>query len=423
VTTAAPLTTLPGGLRVATAEIPHATSAAIGIWIGVGGRHEPARLNGVSHFLEHLLFKGTRRRSAVEISRAIEGIGGYLNAFTDEEHTCFYARAQADRWPELLDVLIDMQLGSVLAPAEINRERGVIREELAMYRDQPAEYLHDLLNAAQFGIHPLGRPVIGTEASLRRMRRPELAGYLAQNYVSGATVIVGAGRLRHAELVRTVRKLAPGFRTGPQPGFVTAAEPGPTPRFKHLRKDTEQTHLGLALRTASRTDPRRFALRLLNVVLGENMSSRLFQVIRERHGLAYNIQSSTSFWADTGDLVITAGVEHRALKPALRLIWRELRRLSDRPISPPEFQRARDYVLGQWELSREGTEHQMMALGEQVLGFGAPIAPDTIRAELTRVTPRQIQACARDFFQPGRATLACLGPGVDDTLKDRIGSE
>ena len=220
------LTTVPGGVRVATTEMPEMASVSLGIWVGVGGRHEPERFNGVSHFLEHLLFKGTKQRTAAEISQAVEGVGGYLNAFTDEEHTCFYARAQAARWPDLLEVLLDMFLGSVLAPTEIVRERGVIREEIAMYRDQPGEHVHDLLNAAQFGDHPLGRPVIGTTRTIDCLRRAELQGYLASHYVAGATVITAAGRIRHLDLVRAVRRHTGKFRPGTRPTFLPARRSG-----------------------------------------------------------------------------------------------------------------------------------------------------------------------------------------------------
>lgn len=411
---AAQLTALPGGLRVVTAEMPHRASVALGVWVGVGGRHEPARLNGVAHFLEHLLFKGTARRTAAQISQAVEGIGGYLNAFTDEEHTCFYARAQASRWSDLLDVLLDMFLGSALPPEEIRRERGVIREEISMYRDQPAEHVHDLLNAAQFGDHPLGRPVIGSEETIGRMRRADLLGYLESRYVAGATVIAAAGQIRHEELVRVVRRKLRHFRPGRQADFAPAPAIGTEPRIVLQTKDTEQTHVSVALRTAARSDARRYALRLLNVVLGENMSSRLFQVIREQHGLAYNIQSSVSSWADTGDLVISAGLEHRELVPALRLIRGEFRRLVERPVGRAEFQRARDYVVGQMDLSLESTENQMMAVGEQVLGFGQPISPESIREGLAAVTPRDVQAVAREFFRPDRFSLATVGPKMDE---------
>ncbi|MEY2787371.1 MAG: hypothetical protein RLZZ34_514, partial [Verrucomicrobiota bacterium] len=199
------LSELPGGLRVVTATMPHLASVAVGLWVNTGGRHESARENGAAHFIEHMLFKGTRRRSAARISQDVEGIGGYLNAFTDEEHTCFYSRAVASRLPELLDVLFDMFLDSRFAPTEIAKERDVILEEQAMYRDQPAELVHDLLNQAQFPRHPLGRPVIGSARSVRGLQRKDLLGFLERRYVTGSTVIAAAGNLSHEALVKQVQ--------------------------------------------------------------------------------------------------------------------------------------------------------------------------------------------------------------------------
>ena len=403
-------TRLSNGLTVLTAHMPHMASVSLGVWVGVGGRHEPAPLNGISHFIEHMLFKGTRRRSAAQISQAVEGIGGYLNAFTDEEHTCFFSRAQADRLPELLDVLLDMFLNSAFAPAEIAKERDVIKEELAMYRDQPAEYVHDLLNGAQFPGHPLGRPVIGTVKTLNGIRREHFGEYLASHYVTGATVIAAAGDVQHAELVKLVSRRAKAFRPGTPPADQTEPALATAPVVALATRKTEQTNLSLGLRTCSRHDERRFALRLLNVILGENMSSRLFQKIREEHGLTYNIQSSLSFWADCGDLVVNAGLDTGQLTKTLRLLAGELRRLREEMPGRAEFGRARDYVLGQIDLGLEGTENHMMTLGEHWLGFGRILAPAETKAQLSGVTPAQVRAAARDFFRPERMTLALVSP-------------
>src|SRR6059036_1487237 len=193
------ITRLPSGLVVATTEMPHRASVSLGLWVGVGGRYEPAELNGVSHFIEHLLFKGTPKRSAKEISQAVEGIGGYLNAFTSEEATCFHARASHDRFDELLDVLMDMLLDSKFDPVEIEKEREVIREEIAMYLDQPQHQVQELLNDTLWPDHPLGRPITGTEKTLDRLNRPEVLDYIRKNYVAGATLIVAAGRLKHRQ--------------------------------------------------------------------------------------------------------------------------------------------------------------------------------------------------------------------------------
>jgi predicted Zn-dependent peptidase len=406
-------TRLPNGIRVVTAEMPHMASVAVGAWVGVGGRHEPAALGGISHFIEHMLFKGTRRRSAAAISRAVEGIGGYLNAFTDEEHTCFYARAAAVHGPVLLDVLSDMLLNPRLDPEDIERERDVILEEWSMYRDQPAELVHDLLNAAQFPRHPLGRPVIGSPATLRRIGRPEMRAFLASHYTAGATVVAAAGNVRHEELVASVGRLARHFRPGARQGFAPVSPRLRGPRIRLLAKAVEQTNIGLGLRTASRHDPRRHALRLLNAILGENMSSRLFQVVRETHGLTYNIQSSLTCWADVGDIVVSAGLDTRDLGRTLRLVVGEIDRLISRPPGKAELNRARDYVLGQFDLALEGTESHMMWLGEHALGHESPASPAKVRETLAAVTPADVRGVAAEFLGPAHRTLAIVSPRSD----------
>ena len=414
------ITRLPNGLTILTAALPHMASVSLGVWVGVGGRHEPAALNGISHFIEHMLFKGTRRRSPAQISQAVEGIGGYLNAFTDEEHTCFYSRAQAERMPGLLDVLLDMFLDSAFAPAEIAKERDVIKEELAMYRDQPAEHVHDLLNAAQFPGHPLGRAVIGTVKTLDALRRDDFVRYLADRYVTGATVIAAAGNVRHADLVKLVTKRTKAFRPGARPGYEPVTHNHEAPVVTLATRKTEQANLSLGLRTCSRHDPRRFALRLLNVILGENMSSRLFQTVREEHGLTYNINSSLSFWDDCGDLVISAGLDPAQTEKTLRLVMTELRRLRDEVPGRAEFNRTRDYVLGQIDLSLESTESHMMFLGEQWLGFGRMTTPAEAKARLAAVKPAELRAAACDFFRPERFTLALVGPRKKAAGLDRL---
>jgi len=404
------VTHLENGLTVATAEMPHMASLSLGFWVGVGGRYEPGRLNGVSHFIEHLLFKGTKRRSARDISQAVEGIGGYLNAFTSEENTCFYSKARHDRFDDLLDVLGDMLLNSRFDPTDVEKERGVIKEELAMYRDQPSQHVQELLNETLWPDQPLGRPLTGTERSLDRITRADLVGFLRSNYVTGATVVTAAGRLKHQKILNAVAPLDDRFGRGARPRLTPSHNEQAAPRLRLFTSKTEQTQMALGIRTCSRHDERRFALRLLNTILGENMSSRLFQVIREDRGLAYNIYSATSFFEDTGDLVISAGLDTDQLPETLRLILRELHRLTAAPPGNAEFRRARDYVLGQFDLGLESTENQMMWLGEQLIGYGRVLSPARIKRRLSEVTPGAVRAVIRDFFRPDRLNLALVSP-------------
>ncbi|MBN2506953.1 MAG: insulinase family protein [Verrucomicrobia bacterium] len=401
---------LGNGLTVATAAMPHMASVSLGIWVGVGGRYEPAALSGISHFIEHMLFKGTATRSAREISHAVEGVGGYLNAFTAEENTCFYAKAHHDRFPELLDVLMDMFLHSRFDRREIGKERSVIKDEIAMYRDQPHQQVHDVLNEALWPDHPLGRALTGTEATIDRLTRAQMLGYQRRNYVAPGMVICAAGNLDHARLVRRVSRYARHLPQGRRPAYLPASDSPAGPCVRLHPRAIAQMQIALGIRTCSRRDPRRFALRLLNTVLGENMSSRLFQTLREDFALAYSIQSSLSLFDDVGAMVISAGLDADRLPQALRRIMRELRRIANRPPDPAEMRRARDYMNGQIDLGLENTENQMMWLGEQLLAYGRVIPASHVKRRLAEVTAAQIRAVARDFFRPERLCLAVVSP-------------
>jgi predicted Zn-dependent peptidase len=398
------------GLTVASAAMPHMASVSLGFWVGTGGRYESAPMTGAAHFIEHLLFKGTRRRTARQISQDVEGLGGYLNAFTSEENTCFFAKASQGHLADLFDVLSDMFLHSRFDPDEINKERDVIKEEIAQYRDQPAHYVQELLNATQWPRQPLGRSITGTERSLDRLDRAQLVAHFKSHYLASNTLIVMAGGADHSRLMRLARRIAPHVPAGPRPTFAPAFNRQVKPALRLATRDTEQTQLALSVRTCSRHDDRRYALRLLNTLLGENMSSRLFQVLREERGLAYSVNSSLSFFDDVGDLVVSAGLDVDHLARALRLILDEWRRLAQTPPPLAELHRARDYVIGQSDLSLEGTENHMMWLGEHLLAYGTITPPDVIKDRIRRVTPAQITAVARDFFQPDRLTLALVSP-------------
>ena len=411
---------LPDGLTVATAEMPHMASISVGLWVGIGSRYEPPELNGVCHFIEHMLFKGTTRRSAREISQAVEGLGGYINAFTAEETTCFHARAGSERFEELFDVLMDMLLHSRFAPDDVRKERNVIKEEIAMYLDEPQHHVQELLNATIWPEQPLGRPITGTLETLDDFSRSHLVNFLRRNYVSSNILVVAAGRLKHGRVTRTVSRYSRFIRSGPEPNFSPARNEQCEPRINFFTKDTEQTQIALGLRACSRHDPRRYALRLLNAILGENMSSRLFQLLREERGLAYSIYSSASFFHDIGDLVISAGLETNNVPAALRLIVRELRRLTETPPGTAEVRRACDYVIGQMELSLESTEHQMNWLGEQLLGYGQVFRPAEIKRRLRDVTPGEIRSAARAFFRPERLSLAMVSAMKSDREAVRI---
>ncbi len=404
------VTRLDNGLTVATARMPHMASVSLGLWVAVGGRYEPKPLSGISHFIEHLLFKGTRKRSAKEISQSVEGIGGYLNAFTSEENTCYYSKARYDRFDELLDVLADMFLNSVFDPVEIGKERDVIKEELAMYKDEPHQYVQELLNATMWPDQPLGRSITGTTRTLDRIDRPQLLEHLRTNYIAPGTLIAAAGRIEHRQVVEGVQRYAKRFRLGVRPQFAKAANTQTRPDVRLFTKKTEQTQLAFGIRTCSRHDPRRYALRILNAVLGENMSSRLFQTIREDQGLAYSVYSSISFFDDVGDLVISAGLDLDNLEKTIGIILRELDRLTREPIPTAELRRARDYVIGQMDLSLENSENQMMWAGENLLGYGHIFNPDVVKQQFAKVRAAEVRSVALEILRHDRYNLALVSP-------------
>jgi predicted Zn-dependent peptidase len=404
---------LDNGLRVATAHTPAMQSVSVGVWIAVGGRYEPTRICGVSHFIEHLLFKGTRRRTARQISQEVEGIGGYLNAFTSEEYTCYFAKAGYDKLHVLLDVLLDMYREPRFDAAELEKERGVIKEEIEMYLDRPDQHVHEILNEMLWPSQPLGRPLTGTMRSMDAITRRDVLDYKRRHYIANNTIVAVAGPVEHETVLAAARPIVSRISAGRPRRFTPARPPARGPALRLRTKDTEQSHLALGLHSFARTDPRRYALKLLNVMLGENMSSRLFQVVREQHGLAYSIHSATSYFADSGALVVEAGLDNANLPKALRLVARELARAAARPPAPDELRRAKDYAVGQMRLSLESTSNQMMWAAEHLLGYGEIYEPDEIVRRVEAVSAADVQAVARALFRTRRLRLAVIGPAKD----------
>lgn len=405
------VTPLDGGTLVVTRDLPGRSSVALGLWFAVGGRHESAEQNGSAHFIEHMLFKGTRRRTARAISEAVEGLGGYLNAFTCEEQTCFYARARHDRLETLFDVLSDMVIDSRFTACDVAKEREVIKEEIAMYNDQPHQLVLEALNELIWPDQPLGRPLAGTPLTLDRLGRTDLLRFMRTHYSRGSLVVAAAGQVSHDQVLKLARRLVSRLPAGSRASASPAHSEQSTPRVHVVTKPAEQTQLALAFRGFCRTDPRRFACRLTSVVLGENMSSRLFQSIREQHGLAYSIGTSLASFYDTGAFLITAGLDNRNVRRALELVLRELIRMAARAPSGAELKRARDYVLGQFRLGLESTENQMNSLGEQMLGFGRIHSEAEIERGVLKVTAADVRAVARALFKPSNANLALVCSG------------
>jgi predicted Zn-dependent peptidase len=321
----------------------------------------------------------------------------------------------------LLDVLTDMFLHSRFDPGDIEKERGVIKEELAMYLDQPHQHVQELLSELMWPGHPLGRSLTGSVKTIDALTRAQMVDFRRRNYVAPCTLVATAGNVKHTQVLKAVGRHARHLTTGRRPAFLPADSDQTQPRLRLFTKRTSQTQMALGIRTCSRHDDRRFALRLLNILLGENMSSRLFQILREDRGLVYDVHSSLSAYEDTGVLVISAGLDTDKLPAVLKLIRHELKRLTDQPPTPAEFRQARDYLLGQLDLGLEGTENQMNWVGDHLLGYGKIIQPSEVKRQLSQVTPAQIRSVARAFICPQRINLALVSPLKRDTgLYDRL---
>ena len=404
------LTKLPNGARIASVEMPYMKSVSIGFWAAIGGRHETARHSGISHFIEHLLFKGTKRRSAKKITESVEGLGGYLNAFTTEDHTRYYAKAAARHLPQLCDVIADMYLDSKFEPVEIEREREVIREEILMYRDHPAQHAQELLTETMWPGHPLGRALTGTVETIGRMKRPELLGFQRRHYNGATTIVTVAGPVYHDRVVELLTPLLARLPRGRSPRFVRSHPEHGTASLSLFTQETEQTHLAMGFHAFGRADERRFSLKLLSVILGENMSSRLFQKLRERHGFCYNVQSSMVTLADTGAIQISAGLDAANLEKAIRLILREIQDICDRAPGRTELKKAQDYTIGQTLMGLESTSNQIMWMGESLLGYNRVLCPAEIERKLLAVTPADIQRVACHCLNRARLGVAVVGP-------------
>ena len=411
---------LPNGIRVITSAMPHVQSVSVGVWVGVGSRYESTRMAGATHFIEHLLFKGTRKRNAQDISREIEGRGGYLNAFTQEEATCYYARVACDHFENAADVLTDMYRNPLFDAGEIAREVRVVIEEIMMYRDQPQHVVHEMLSTALWPRHQLGRPIIGQPGTLSKMDRKRILVYKERHYVPACTVIAAAGKLDHDACVKAIRRMLGRCSRRRRPACRHVTSSVGQERMAIARKDIEQNHLALGFRIFGRRDSRRYALKILSAVLGENMSSRLFQVVRERHGLAYAIHSHCQLFADSGALMISAGLDRKRHVQALRLIVRELKKMAKSPVGAKELERGREYALGHLRMGLESTSSQMTWIGDGLLAHGRFVPPEEVMKRLSGVTASDVQRLARQVLTASRCSLALVGPAVSDRDRERM---
>jgi predicted Zn-dependent peptidase len=401
------VTTLPGGIRVVTEHVPGVRSVAIGFWIGTGSRDEPPARAGVSHFIEHLLFKGSARYSAQEIAERFDAMGGELNAATSRETTVVYTRIPDDHLEIALDVMTDM----VLRPRfqDVDAEREVVLEEIAMVEDNPSDLVHDLASAALFHEHPLGRPVIGRAGVIETVSRRALQAYHRAAYVGGNVVVAATGNVDHRRFTRLVRARVP---TEAQPlRLVRKAAPGAlAPGTQFQRKDTEQYHVCLAAPGIRRADDRRFAASLLDAIVGGSASSRLFQEIREKRGMAYSVYSFGSQYADGGLIGLYVGTREENLAECLEIAAAELVDVAQGNFRPGELARAKENLKGRLLLSLESTSTRMTRLGKALVTGTKILSIDETIARVEAVTEAEVAALAGELFAPAGLSAAGIGP-------------
>ncbi len=402
------VSTLANGVRVITESMPHVRSVAVGVWIGTGSRQESAEQNGVSHFIEHMLFKGTTRRSAEEIARSVDSIGGNLDAFTAKEMVSYNAKVVDEHLPVVFDILSDLVLNPLFQPGDIEKEKGVVLEEIKMEADN-AEYLvHEMFSSSFWKDHALGKPILGTRETVKRFSRQAIEDYYHKVYVPSNLVITAAGNLDHARLLELAgerfERLPPNGAMAPSPAPSTHAR-------LNLRnkKSLEQIHVCLGVPCYPLPHERRYAASLLSTVLGGGMSSRLFQNIREKRGLAYAVFSEISAYRDTGCISVYAGTSRESVRQVVRLVLDELRRLKQEPVPEDELRRAKDNLRGALLLGLESTTSRMVNLARQHLYFGRFYSLEEMAANIERVTAGEIQQTAQGFFDRRQVALSVVG--------------
>ncbi|MDP3919561.1 MAG: pitrilysin family protein [Candidatus Omnitrophota bacterium] len=403
------LTQLPNGLKVVTIPMQDRETVAVAIWVRVGSRYEPLRSSGLSHFMEHMLFKGTRRRSTRQIKAEIEGVGGMLNAFTSEETTCFFAKVMKDHYSGALDVLADMVNHATLKPDEIRKEKTVIVEEIKMYQDLPSHEVFELLGEMVWPNQPLGRNLAGSEKTVMSFTRPDVTKFKQRFYHPGNLVLSVSGPVFHEEILEQARSLFGDKPRHAVSRFPKARISRRGPRTRFCDKETAQTHFVIGFHSVSRYHAYRYAVGLLSVMLGGNMSSRLYEELREKRGLAYEIRAGASFLQDTGCFTVSAGVEPEKATTAISVVLRELGKICHSRMSERELRRAKDYFLTQLWMALEDTLDHMLWAGERMVYSDDLPSLNSLRRGIEQVTVRDMQEAARQIFQTQNLHLALIG--------------
>jgi predicted Zn-dependent peptidase len=405
---------LGNGLRVVTTPVPTAQSASVNVFVGVGSRGEERRTNGLSHYMEHMLFKGTERRpDAIQIAEAIEGAGGVLNAYTSKELTCYWNQVPYDKLPVAMDVIADMYRHSLLAQEEIDRERTVVQQEIRRAFDQPGAWASELLARATFGDQPIGWPIAGSLETVEALNRDDFEQHIEIHYAPSNTVLSVAGNVTHDEVVRRAEELFGDMQDRPAPAPAPAVGEFAVDHVVVEKRDIAQCNVGIAVHALRRMDPDRYALTVLNTILGRGMSSRLFKEVRERRGLAYSVGSGAARFNDIGVMSVTAGVTLDHLEEATTVIRDELFKLTAQPPSDDEIVKARDFATGNFRLGLESTMALAQRAGESLLMTGEIEPIDDVVEKMHAVMPADVQRLAQRLFRRGGFAMVVVGPGGD----------
>ena len=409
---------LDNGLRLITETMPHVRSVTIGVWLMRGSRHETAARSGIAHFVEHMLFKGTDTRSAEDIAQAIDSIGGQLDAFTAKEYASYYIKVLDEHVPLAVDLLADIVLRPAFAADELERERKVILEEIKMVEDTPDDLVHELFTQHFWEGHPLGRPILGTKDTVEALTTATLSEYFHGAYVAANMIVSAAGNLDHAE----VRKLVLGaFGALPRAGEPFSEEPPRVvPQVVTRTKELEQSHVCLGTHSYPQSHDDRYVSYILNTVLGGSMSSRLFQNVREKRGLAYSVFSGLSAYRDAGNITIYAGCATEAVNEVIDLCVEELRAMKRTPVPDAELRRAKDHLKGSLMLSLENTASRMSHLARQEIYFDRHFGLDETLAGVERVSAEDVRRVAVDLFANGSLAATVLGPATPELSRERL---
>jgi len=411
-------TTLENGIRILTKKMPHVRSVTMGVWVNVGARDESTSESGLSHFIEHMIFKGTRRRTGYQIAKEFDAIGGQTNAYTSMEHTCYHGKVLDTHMQTMVDILGDIFLNSLFEEKDVQTERPVILQEIGMVEDSPEEHIHLLAGNGFWGDNPLGRSILGTRENIIGFGSDTIRDFFHRLYLPTRIVISAAGNIDHDQLIGLV---GPAFESIPfADGFPDRVTPENRAQVDLHHRDLEQVHVCLATRGISITDPRRYAFSILNTILGGNMSSRLFQEIREKRGIAYAVYSYISAHIDTGMFGVYAGVDPKRTRECIELIIKEMQALKSDRIDASELRGAKEFLKGNLLLASESVDNQMARLAQNEIHYGRYVPLQDILDKIESVSEDDVLDLARTFFQDRHTVLTMLGPVTDKSTYENL---